>query len=171
MNTINYVTLGNDNDNSVCPVGFKVPDQSYIYDYMTTRYRTKAYGITDFVLRLPTNATESSVRRYGSYYYSPILWVNTYQLFTESSTASAYSRMGYYIALAQTTHVPWDATSNSFIRTNGTCPTCINIDNNRFWPYGSDPLMNGYHQSNGVWNSYGTGISVNHSLPIRCIKS
>lgn len=164
-----YVTLGNDNDNSVCPVGFIVPEQSYIYNYMTY-YRTKAYGITDFVLRLPTNATESSVRRYGSYYYSPILWVNTYETFTDGNPGSAYSRMGYYIALAQTTHVPWDITTSSFIRTNGTCSTCINMDSNRFWPYGNHPLMNGYTQHSGRWNSFGTGISVNHSLPIRCVK-
>ena len=171
LNTINYVTLGNDNDYSVCPVGFKVPEQSQIFYYQTSSYRTKAYGITDFVLRLPTNATESSsVRRYGSYYYSPILWVNTNGIYQESNAASAYSRTSFNIALAQTTHVPWDATSGSFIRTNGTCPTCINYDNNRFWPYGSDPLMNGYQQHSGQWNSYGTGISVNHSLPIRCVK-
>lgn len=103
------ITVG-DNDNAVCPKGFKVPGGRYLA-YLINR--TKSFDrIKEFFVRLPSNrfnSTDVDPNGNGYYSYAPKLWAS------ESGYSSQYINSGNifrkYIDVAGTTDYAWDSAS------------------------------------------------------------
>ena len=184
------VTIGDD-DNAVCPKGFKVPDGYYL-NYIIKNIKSFD-RIKEFFVRLPSNRfnntdnTDLYPNGNGYYSYAPKLWS-----YHSNNSRNQYISGGKvtekFVMVGATTDYLWDSavqkwrydkySSNDI---ENTSYGYINYLGDMFSNsnYGSSTsrlkffrkLLNSGTATSGVlWTYYGVPHSVSSSLAIRCMK-
>ena len=183
------VTIGDD-DNAVCPKGFKVPRGEYL-NYLINR--TKSFDrIKEFFVRLPSNRFNSTDNTTlypngnGYYSYGPKLWIATYNDGNKHKNQyiSASTLINTYKQVEGTTDYAWDSVTQKWRYSKGVSEQ--EIVNTGYWvfSYGGGKLL---ASGSGVDNFYrkwardgyssyytavlgGTPHTVSSSFAIRCMK-
>ena len=182
------VTIGDD-DNAVCPKGFKVPGGYYLNSLIN---RTKSFDrIKEFFVRLPSNRfnntdnTDLYPNGNGYYSYAPKLWSyhNNNSLNQSISGGKVISR---FVILGATTDYLWDSavqkwkvdkSNYDFISANHTY---INDLGDMFYnsysattsiPKFFRKIRNYGGTSGTIYTHYGVAHSVSSSFAIRCMKN
>ena len=184
------VTIGDD-DNAVCPKGFKVPDGYYL-NYIIKNIKSFD-RIKEFFVRLPSNRfnntdnTDLYPNGNGYYSYAPKLWS-----YNSNNSRNQYISGGKvtekFVMVGATTDYLWDSavqkwrydkySSNDI---ENTSYGYINYLGDMFSNsnYGSSTsrlkffrkLLNSGTATSGVlWSYYGVPHTISSSLAIRCMK-
>jgi len=177
------ITVGDD-DNAVCPKGFKVPEPYYL-NYIINR--TKSFDrIKEFFVRLPSNrfnSTDVDPNGNGYYSYAPKLWTS------ESRHMGQYTNSGNivrkYIEVAGTTDYAWDSASQKWKYYKDSSAYEIG-SNYTVYSVGGTGMINHNAGSGGyvffrkwttppystyVYANYSTPHTISSSFAIRCMKN
>ena len=162
------VTMG-DNDNAVCPKGFKIPDNNRLYYIIN---RTKPYeNMKDFFVRLPSNLFRSEdYMKNSAKHYGPKLWAS-------EGGAQYVNRPGEWIGMLSmyaTTDYGWDSGTASYTFSDNNVYNVGSWDGE--YPYAgirvSDSVFSDDidRQSSTMNSSSGVKHSASSSFAIRCVR-
>ena len=171
-----------DDDNAVCPKGFKIPVGQYV-SYLINR--TKSFDrIKEFFVRLPSNRFNSTDNPNGNGYYSyaPKLWTyySSESVSYRDQNLSGGTLYYKYMDVAPTTDYGWDSAAQKW--RYSTNPGEYEITQNAvMYSYGDGRLSNYASASNFytkwsrscsecVRSYYGTPHTISSSFAIRCMK-
>ena len=175
------ITVGDD-DNAVCPKGFKIPEGYYV-NYLINR--TKSFDrIKEFFVRLPSNrfnSTDVNPNGNGYYSYAPKLW--TY--YSDGSSYRNQSISGStlnnkYMEVGTTTDYAWDSVTQNWKYSPASGERVI-TDNTSSYSYGDGRFLNSAYlpnfyrkwsrySSDWVRSAYGVLHTITSSFAIRCMK-
>ena len=179
------ITVGDD-DNAVCPKGFKVPSGLYL-NYLINR--TKSFDrIKEFFVRLPSNRFNSTDNTTlypngnGYYSYGPKLWIytNSDSHKHRNQYISGSTLINKYIQVEGTTDFAWDSATQKWRYSKGVSEQEI-VSGNWVYSYSDGKLAstgNGVDNFYRKWanSSYYAAVvgavphTVSSSFAIRCIK-
>ena len=184
------ITVGDD-DNAVCPKGFKVPSGYYLNNLIN---RTKSFDrIKEFFVRLPSNRfnntdnTDLYPNGNGYYSYAPKLWSNTASIGHQNLSMSG-SKVQYKFIIAQgTTDYLWDSVAQKWRYTKDNAidildSSWVSINDEGHLYYQTSfstttAVLNFFRRirvgsGSGyiLWSYAGVPHTVTSSLAIRCVK-
>ena len=175
------ITVGDD-DNAVCPKGFKIPEGYYV-NYLINR--TKSFDrIKEFFVRLPSNrfnSTDVNPNGNGYYSYAPKLW--TYYVDGSSyrnQSISGSTLNNKYMEVGTTTDYAWDSVTQNWKYSPASGERVI-TDNTSSYSYGDGRFLNSAYlpnfyrkwsrySSDWVRSAYGVLHTITSSFAIRCMK-
>ena len=175
------ITVGDD-DNAVCPKGFKIPEGYYV-NYLINR--TKSFDrIKEFFVRLPSNrfnSTDVNPNGNGYYSYAPKLW--TYYVDGSSyrnQSISGSTLNNKYMEVGTTTDYAWDSVTQNW-RYSPASGERVITDNTSSYSYGDGRFLNSAYlpnfyrkwsrySSDWVRSAYGVLHTITSSFAIRCMK-
>lgn len=185
------VTIGDD-DNAVCPKGFKVPDGFYLNTIIN---RTKSFDrIKEFFVRLPSNRfnntdnTDLYPNGNGYYSYAPKLWSyhsNSGNIQNQYTSGGKVSQR--FLILGATTDYLWDSvaqkwrydkhlgsdilgTSYGSINSKGDMSSDNVYSSNLIPNFFRRILDSTYYSSYVLYTYYGVPHTGTSSFAIRCMK-
>ena len=184
------ITVGDD-DNAVCPKGFKVPNEYYL-NYLINR--TKSFDrIKEFFVRLPSNRFNNTDNTTlypdgnGYYSYGPKLWIHTNNNgYRHQNQYVSGSTLYYkYMQVEGTTDFAWDSATQKWRYSKGSgeseissLPWVYSYGGGKLRASGSGVdnfyrkwAINSYSSSTYAMVTGGVPHTVSSSLAIRCIKS